>query len=272
MTKVAPAVFAILLVSAVAATCLAHDMNAMGDMSNAPNAMGAHMHMDEHMKMTDLRPQTPEDVECARELLSKLRQALLPYRDYHVALSKGFRIFLPSVPQDVYHFTDYQAVNNEYSGVFDPAHPGSLLYVKQGDGYVLVGAMYSAPPFYTEDQLDELIPLSVARWQQHVDICLPKGITLAGLLRDKVGADRTDMPGTLAVAANPEALDLNHRLGFMADGRFGFEGKIHDATTCEAAGGNFIPLAFGWMVHVYPFQGDDLKVAYGLNVPPASSN
>jgi len=272
MTKIAPIALAGLLIALATAESFAHDMSAMGNMSNAPEGMGAHMHMDEHMKMTELRPQTPGDIEQAKELLSKLREALAPYRDYHVALAKGFKIFLPSVPQDVYHFTDYQAANNEYAGVFDPEHPGSLLYVKQGDGYVLVGAMYSAPAFYTEDQLNQLVPLSVARWHQHVDICLPKGITLTGMLRDKIGADRTDLPGTVAVAANPEALDLDRRLGFMADGRFGFEGKIHDEATCQAAGGNFTPLAFGWMVHVYPFSGDDLKVAYGLNIPSVASN
>ncbi len=42
-------------------------------------------------------------------------------------------------------------------GHFDPAHPGSLLYVKNASGdYVLVGAMYSAPADYTYDQLDEI--------------------------------------------------------------------------------------------------------------------
>jgi hypothetical protein len=29
----------------------------------------------------------------------------------------------------------------------------------------------------------------------------------------------------------------------------------------------FIPLAFRWMVHVYPFNGDDLKVVYRIDVP-----
>ncbi len=268
MTKTASFGLAILLTLIVPASSFAHDMSAMGDMGQAPNAMGAHMHMSEHMKMTELRPQTPQDIQRADDTLSKLRHALLPYRDYRVALSQGFRIFLPTVPQDVYHFTDYEAAGWEYNGHFDPEHPGSLLYVKKSDGdYVLVGAMYSAPANYTPDELNELIPLSIARWHQHVDICLPRGITLNGLLHDKIGADRTDLPGTLPIAANPEALDLDHRVGFMADGRFGFEGKIRDAATCEAAGGNFIPLAFGWMVHVYPFAGDDLKVAYGLSVP-----
>src|SRR5215831_10830596 len=271
MTRISCASLAILL--ATAAPSYAHDMSAMGNLSGAPNAMGAHIHMSEHMKMTELRPQTPQDDERARVLLSKLRHALSPYHDYRVALLQGFRIFLPSVPQEVYHFTDYDAANAEYQGLFDPEHPGSLLYVKKGEGdYALVGAMYSAPAYYTPDQLNDLVPLSVARWHEHVDICLPKGITLTDLLRDKIGADRTDLPGTLPVAANPQALDLDHRVGFMADGRFGFEGKIHDLASCESAGGSFIPLAFGWMVHVYPFQGDDLKVSYGMNVPSVSTN
>jgi hypothetical protein len=271
MRKISCAGLALLV--AAAAPAFAHDMSAMGNMSSAPNAMGAHMHMSEHMKMTDPRSPTPQDEERARTLLVTLRRALSPYRDYRAALFQGFRIFLPSVPQEVYHFTDYDAASAEYQGLFDPERPGSLLYVKKGDGdYVLVGAMYSAPASYTPDQLNALIPLSVARWHEHVDICLPKGITLTDLLHDKFGADRTDLPGTLSVAANPEALDLDHRVGFMADGRFGFEGTIHDSASCESAGGNFIPLAFGWMVHVYPFQGDDLKLAYGMNVPSLSTN
>ena len=36
---------------------------------------------------------------------------------------------------------------------------------------------------------------------------------------------------------------------------------------CTAAGGHLVEQAFGWMVHVYPFAGDDLKVAYGMDVP-----
>ncbi|HKF29430.1 MAG TPA: hypothetical protein VKB29_09365 [Candidatus Binataceae bacterium] len=271
MRNIGCAGLAILL--AVAAPAFAHDMSAMDNMSSTPNAMGAHMHMSEHMKMTELRRQTRQDDERARALLVTLRRALSPYRDYRAALFQGFRIFLPSVPQEVYHFADYEATNAEYQGLFDPERPGALLYVKTGtDDYVLVGAMYSAPASFTPDQLNALIPLSVARWHEHVDICLPRGITLTDLVHDKIGADRTDLPGTLPVAANPEALDLDHRVGFMADGRFGFEGKIHDVASCQSAGGNFIPLAFGWMVHVYPFQGDDLKVSYGMNVPSVSTN
>ena len=71
--------------------------------------------------------------------------------------------------------------------------------------------------------------------------------------------------GEIELPGGDEAFVRN--LGFLADGRFGFEGKIADRDSCVAAGGHFLPQAFGWMVHVYPFAGDDLKVAYGTSVP-----
>src|ERR1700693_4924351 len=104
------------------APAFAHDMAAMSDMDgdSAPNAMGGQMGMGAHMVMTDLRPQTPQDVERARVVLDTLRRALIPYHDYRVALSHFYRIFLPTVPQEVYHFTDYAAAQQEYTGHFDP--------------------------------------------------------------------------------------------------------------------------------------------------------
>ena len=188
-------------------------------------------------------------------------------------MSEGYQIFLPTVPQDVYHFTDYAAAQQEYMGHFDPAHPGSLLYVKNASGdYVLVGAMYSAPADYTYDQLDAIIPLSVAHWHAHTNICLPNGITLDDILRGDVGASHLDMPGMIPVSSSAYAPAINQRLGFLADGRFGFTGKIADAAECEAAGGHLLKQAFGWMVHVYPFNGDDLKVAFGMSVPKPPAN
>src|SRR5271166_150878 len=118
-----------------------HDMAAMDGMGGsdagamnhamAPNAMGGHMmHMENHMRMTDLRPSTPQDEPRARDILETLRSSIARYRDYHVALAKGMRIFLPGIPQDVYHFTDYAQAGNEYQGRFDISHPGSLLYTR----------------------------------------------------------------------------------------------------------------------------------------------
>lgn len=264
------------LALSINAPAFAHDMAEMEEMDGhdmAPNAMGGQMGMGAHMVMTSSRPQKPNDIERAHDVIDTLRRALVKYHDSRVALSEGYRIFLPTVAQEVYHFTDYGAASREYSGHFDLAHPGSILYVKNSSGdYVLVGAMYSAPADYTPDQLDALIPLSVAHWHAHTNICLPNGITLDDLLRGDIGTTHLDMPGTMPMGSPSSAPAINRRLGFLADGRFGFTGKIADAAECEAAGGHFLKQAFGWMVHVYPFNGDDLKVAFGTSVPKPPAN
>ncbi|MHB8383605.1 MAG: hypothetical protein ACYDC3_14855 [Candidatus Binataceae bacterium] len=249
-------------------------MGAMAPMATTAsvNGMGAEMQMNGHMRMTDLRATTPEDIDRANEILATLRGTLAPYKNYRVALARGFKIFMPSVPQDVYHFTNYAWANNEYQGRVDLTHPGSILYVKQPDGnYVLVGAMYSAPSYFTLSDLNAIVPLGIARWHEHIDICLPASITLDDLLRDNIGQGHPNLPGMIPVAANPEALDLDKKYGVFADGRFGFTGTIHTEAACQTAGGNFLPLAFGWMVHVYPFAGDDLKVAFGTSIPKTAA-
>ena len=60
---------------------------------------------------------------------------------------------------------------------------------------------------------------------------------------------------------------MRMRLGYVADPRFGFAGTISTEADCEAAEGNFHNQIFGWMIHVYPFSGDDLKVAFGTSAP-----
>ncbi len=251
----------------------AHDMSAM-DHTMAPGGMGSHMRMMEnHMHMTELRSPAAGDEARARDILETLRSSIAKFRDYRIALAKGMRIFLPGIPQDDYHFTDFAQAGREYQGRFDLSHPGSLLYTRDAAGnYTLVGAMYSAPPEATMDDLDAIVPLSIARWHVHTNICLPEQMTIGDLFRNDLGADRPGLPGLLPISASPNAAELNHRYGFLADGRFGFEGKISDARQCTAAGGQFYDQVFGWMVHVYPFAGDDLKVAYGMEVPkPAAT-
>jgi len=265
------ALFIVTLAVSINAPAYAHDIDLDGD--TAPNSMGIQMCTGPHMSVTRSRPQTPQDIERAHDVIGTLRRVLARYHDSRVALSEGYQIFLPTVPQEVYHFTDYGAAQQEYIGHFDPARPGSLLYVKNANGdYVLVGAMYSAPADYTPDQLDALIPLSVAHWHAHTNICLPDGVTLDDILRGDVGSSRIDEPGMLPVSSSQYAPAINQRLGFLADGRFGFTGKIADASSCEAAGGQLLKQAFGWMVHVYPFNGDDLKVAFGMSVPKPPAN
>jgi hypothetical protein len=266
------ALLIVALAVSINAPAYAHDVDLDGD--TTPNAMGGvKMCTGPHMVVTPSRAQTPQDVERARDVIDTLRRALVKYHDSRVPLSEGYQIFLPTVPQEVYHFSNYSAAQQEYMGRSDLSHPGSILYVKNSSGdYVLVGAMYSAPPDYTFDQLDAIIPLSIAHWHAHTNICLPNGITLNDVLRGEIGASNLDIPGTIPVSSNMFARGINERLGFLADGRFGFTGKIADAAECEAAGGHLLKQAFGWMVHVYPFNGDDLKVAYGMSVPKPPSN
>jgi hypothetical protein len=196
-----------------------------GDMSGHMSGDGD-MDMNAHMRMTALRPGSAADQKRAAEIVATVRQSIAKYEDYHVALADGFRIFAPNVPQKHYHFTSRRnAIRAQF--IFDPARPTSLLYKKTADGYQLEGAMYTAPRRYTEDQLNERVPLSVARWHQHVDFCLP-----------------------------PRGAAMR-----QADWKeFGLEGSIATEQACQAAGGRWFPVVFGWMVHVYPFESDPAKI------------
>src|SRR5208282_3470543 len=118
MNKHRLALLTVTLALSINATAFAHDMAAMGDMDGdtAPNAMGGQMGMGAHMVMTPSRPQTPNDVERARDVMDTLRRVLVKYHDSRVALSEGYRIFLPTVPQEVYLFP--------YTTLFRSGPPG----------------------------------------------------------------------------------------------------------------------------------------------------
>ena len=187
---------------------------------------GMHMEMGPHMHKTSLRPANPEDEKRAEQIVAALRPAIEKYKDSQVALSEGFKIFHPELPQEHYHFTNYSyALEAQFS--FNPTHPTSLLYKKVGGRYELEGAMYTAPRYYSEDQLNERVPLSVARWHEHVNLCMPpkgEAITLANW----------------------------HE--------FGLRGSIVTEDACGSAGGRWIPIIFNWMVHVYPYESDPAKI------------
>lgn len=189
---------------------------------------GGMAHMAGHMYMTTLRASKPGDQQKADAVVAAAKQAMAPYQDYRKALADGYVIFLPEVPQPIYHFTKH-----EYGFAaafhFDPLKPTSLLYKKTPDGgYKLVGAMYTDRKMASEDELNERIPLSVARWHQHINFCkAPKGQEAAY---------------------------------FGADAKFGLRGSITTEEACNAAGGEFHPHLFGWMVHVYPYEPDPKKI------------
>lgn len=190
---------------------------------------GLHDGHNPHMHMTAMRAETPEDTQRATEIVAQLRDGIEKYKDYRVALNDGYKIFLPKLPQPEYHFTNYKNGFLE-AFTFDPARPTSLLYKKTPTGYELVGAMYTMPKRATEDQLNARIPLSVATWHLHTNLCMPP----RGQLRNADWA------------------------------KFGLRGSIVTQDACDAVGGRFHPVIFGWMVHVYPYE-DSLDKVFAMH-------
>jgi hypothetical protein len=185
-----------------------------------------------HMKMTPRRPANAADSIRAAQLVKDLRTAITKYRDVRVAVDDGFKEFAPQIKnQPVYHFTNYKlALENAFG--FDPSRPTSLLYKKDAAGkFVLIGAMYTAPKRFSEAQLDERVPLSVAQWHRHTNLCLPRSSSAWAKTKD----------------------------GYPV---FGPQG-VATRAECESAGGLFMPEPFGWMVHANVFESDDPRVIWG---------
>ena len=138
---------------------------------SASTANMADSNMSGHMYMTTLRPPKAGDQQKADAIVAAAKTAMAPYEDYHKALADGYGIFFPNIPQPQYHFTKYE-YGREAGSHFDPLKPTSLLYKKTADGgYKLVGAMYTDRVDASEEELNGRIPLSIARWHQHVNFC-----------------------------------------------------------------------------------------------------
>ncbi len=215
-------------------------MDAADSSSASPAAAGVNDQMtgklmnSSHMRMTPLAAPQPGDAARADSVLRDLRRGLRRYTNFKVALADGYRIFLPKVKQKVYHFTSpYSALRSVFT--FDPALPTSLLYEKADGGYRLVGAMYTAPKGAAPADLNARVPLSVAQWHVHVNICVPP-------------------------RKEPE------RWRETAGGKplFGPKGSISTEAACDAVGGRFIPQLFGWMIHVNPYERDP-KLVWGTH-------
>ena len=188
-----------------------------------------------HMRLTPTRRATHDDTVRARAVAQQLRVSLAKYRDTTAAVADGYRMFMPNVKtQRVFHFTNYK--NALFEALrFDVDKPTSLLYQRGSDGHLeLIGAMYSAPRRMRASRLDGRVPLSIGRWHQHVNWCLPqKGENQRWLER------RDGLP------------------------LFGPESAIATKAECEKVGGQFHENLFGWMIHANVFLGEDLGTVFG---------
>lgn len=204
-------------------------------MHGADHAMSGAMTTSAHMRMTERRAATAADSVRAAAIVDTLRGAIEKYRDVRLARRDGFKQFAPKLKnQRIYHFTSKRHGFREFFR-FDPAQPTSLLYKKEASGeFVLVGAMYIAPKNATAEELDQRIPLSIAQWHAHTNICVPT-------LRERKRWRET-------------------RNGQMV---FGPNGLVATKERCDAEGGRFHPQVFGWMVHANVFVGDDPAAVWG---------
>lgn len=192
------------------------------------------MTMGDHMQMSRKAVPHSGDAERADRIVAAAREVLRRHPDVASAQRDGYRPFHETgVLGEEVHYTSIGYGYAESKHV-DYLHPGSLLFRRTQGGLVPVGVMYSAPGRATAAELDAAAPLSTATWHRHVDFCWPAG------------------PNAKAEATDP---------------RFGYAGTIHTQSACAAASGYWLPLAFGWMTHVYPndrarvWGGEDMDMA-----------
>ncbi len=197
------------------------------------NVMGESMAaMANHMCITPMRPAQAGDEEKARAVVAQVRAAIEKYKDYKKAIADGYLQANPTVDQPQFHFTN-DANAKLADTEFDPARPTSLLYFQTAkQKFKLEGVMFTARPNATEDDLNQRIPLSVARWHKHTNFC-----------------------------AAPENKVKEY---FGKSPKFGMFGSIHTKEACDAEGGKFLPVVFTWMIHVFPYE-DDMKNVFSMN-------
>jgi hypothetical protein len=199
------------------------------EMSNMGPSMAA---MAGHMYMTPLRPKQPGDKEKAAAVVAQAKAAIERYKDYRKALLDGYVIANPKLKQPQYHFLN-QTNTREADLHFDPSKPTALLYRSTPMlEYKLEGVMFTASPDATEDELNERIPLSIARWHRHVNVC-----------------DAPEDRVKDYLAAHP---------------KFGMFGSIKTAEACAAERGVFHAYMFTWMIHIFPYE-PDFKDVFSMN-------
>lgn len=182
--------------------------------------------MGPHLQISVRQPPQPDDAARAEAVRTAALAVMERYRDVKAAERDGYRPFNMTGQQgEEIHYTNLWRAGAEKRGL-DYAKPGSLLYRRDGERLTIVGLMYTAAPDAAPEELDKRVPLSIGIWHRHVHFCGPP----------------SDAPKSETDGPAP---------------RFGFFGSIADEAGCAEAGGFWIPVAFGWMTHVYP-QGKTL--------------
>jgi hypothetical protein len=155
-----PVALAALLLAGLCAPLAAQDM--------APMEPGQH-----HLSFTRPRDGTAADTARALAVVRTLRTAIAKYPTLAAAESAGYRSRLPETMQQRRRMLHVARPRSRPGATeFDAAAPQALLYRRDESGrFQLAGAMFVAPEGATEADLDVRIPLSVARWHQHLDVC-----------------------------------------------------------------------------------------------------
>ena len=205
------------------------DMSGMGDMSDMGPSMAA---MAGHVYMTPLRPKQPGDDEKAKAVVANVKASIERYKDYRKALVDGYVIARPELKQPQYHFIN-QVNTREADIHFDPGNPTALLYRRTPmQQYKLEGVMYTASPDATEEELNQRVPLSIARWHRHTNVCFAP--------EDRINDYQATHP------------------------KFGMFGSINTQEACTAERGTFNASLFTWMLHIFPYE-TDFKDVFSMN-------
>ena len=92
--------------------------------------------------------------------------------------------------------------------------------------------MFTASPDATEDELNERIPLRIARWHRHINYCEAP--------EDRISDYQSAHP------------------------KFGMFGSINTEEACRAERGIFHAHMFTWMIHIFPYE-PDFKEVFSMN-------
>lgn len=211
-------VIGVLLAFCCAATALSHAADVDGGAASWP------VPADPHIRFTAPRAPTAQCLQRGEELIGTLRKEMAKYKDAKAAEAAGYGGYYTDLNMPMYHFASKWRAFKELIR-FDPAQPTALLYKKTKGNYELIGVMYYAPGRYSEDLLDQRVPLCLARWHRQVNVCLPPSGKEAG-----------------------------------KDPRFDADGTIATESECAKAGGKWNPEIHGWMIEVYPFESEPRKI------------